>query len=79
VSLCLEKVSTVAELKAARDRKISCPSVVGEPRSIDDPILIDGQSLNAVRQSVSFALRCEYQHHCADLYPNVAQGRSVSP
>ena len=74
-----EKVTTVAELKAARDRKISCPCVVGEPRSIDDPSLIDGQSLTAFRQSVPFPPRCEYQPRCADLYQSVAQGRSVSP
>ena len=44
-------------------------SAGGHRYSIDDPILIDGQSLTAFHQYASSPLRCGYPRRCADLLP----------
>jgi len=54
-------------------------SAGGQAYSIDDPILIDGQSLIAVHRCASFPLRYGYPRRCADLFPSVAQSHAVSP
>jgi hypothetical protein len=53
-------------------------SAGGHRYSIDDPILIDGQSLTAYHRYASFPLRYGCLRRCADLFLSVAESHAVS-